>query len=119
MKTLKTKDIVKSPAEYVWFENEQRKEEDNYFEERMTTQNQHCPRVNEFVQFDDSENESKHIIKNILDEVIESDLDDLLENVMESSSKHAHLNCRDNFQLMKTPALYAGVDICFVDTEIK
>jgi hypothetical protein len=86
VETLKTKEIVKSPAEYVWLENEQRMQEDNLFGGKIMTENQSCPRVNEFVWFDDSENESKDIIGTLADGVVESDLDKLLEKVMESSS---------------------------------
>ena len=78
--------MVKSPAEYVWFENEQRNVEENYFGEKILSENQPCPRVNEFVWFDDSEKESKDIIENLPDNVIESDLDKLMEKVMKSST---------------------------------
>ena len=85
-KTVETKEIVKSPAEYVWFENEQRKEKDNLFADKIPTENQPCPRVNEFVWFDASQKESKDIIKTLPDDVIESDLDKLMEKVIKSSS---------------------------------
>ena len=78
--------MVKSPAEYVWFENEQRKVEENYFGEKILTENQPCPRVNEFVWFDASQKESKDIIETLPDDVIESDLDKLMEKIISASS---------------------------------
>ena len=85
-KTLKTREIVKSPGQYVWFENEERNVEESLFEEKILTENQLCPRVSEFVWFDESENESKDIIETLPDDVIESDLDKLMEKVIKSSS---------------------------------
>jgi hypothetical protein len=38
VENLKTEEIIKSPAEYVWFENEQRKEEDNLFGGKILTE---------------------------------------------------------------------------------
>ena len=52
-----------SPAEYVWFENKQRREEENLFAEKILTENEPCPRVREFVWFDDNENEPKDILE--------------------------------------------------------
>ena len=79
-KTVQTKEIVKSPAEYVWFENEQRKVEENLFGEKpwqKTNLVQGLLSSSGLMM-----NESKDIIQTVPHDVIESDL----EKVIDSSS---------------------------------
>jgi hypothetical protein len=85
-KTRRSKETVISPAAYVWFDNEKRKVKENLLFDKISTEKQPCPSVNEFVWFEDSNKEFKDIVESLTDDGIESDLDKLLKKVMESSS---------------------------------
>jgi hypothetical protein len=79
---LETREIVKSPGEFVWFESNQRLMDDDILWEKIKTENYPIPRDFDFVWFDDSETIEN--IEPIPDEDIKSDL----EKQMKKSTKN-------------------------------
>ena len=74
---VETREIVKSPGEFVWFENNQRMIDDDILWGEINTENYPVTRDYEFVWFDDSETIEN--IDAIPDEQIESDLDEQMK----------------------------------------
>jgi hypothetical protein len=76
----KTKGIVKSPEEFVWFANGQGMLEDDLLGDRIQKENYPCPRDYELVWFDNSETN----IEIFPDEQIEPELEKQMKKVFES-----------------------------------